>query len=232
MQAISETEARRRAAELADGPGAAADAGSATGETRSELRRPYLLGIVGSPGTGKTTFAGSLGQPVLPMDGYHFANEHLERERLHLRKGAPDTFDVGGFAAILRRLRAGESVLAPRFHRELEESIAGALPIGADAPLVVVEGNYLLYDRCGWERIGPLLDEVWYLEVPEAVRLSRLIERHVRFGRERPEAERWVQAVDEPNARAIESSRDRASCIVRLDAGETVSPVDTEGADE
>ncbi|QTV80137.1 hypothetical protein [Microbacterium sp. NIBRBAC000506063] len=101
---------------------------------RPRKARPFLLGIVGAPGSGKSTFADSLGAPVLPMDGYHLADELLDALDRRDRKGAPDTFDVAGLSAALRRLRAGEDIVVPRFDRGLEAAIAGAIPLPSSAP--------------------------------------------------------------------------------------------------
>src|SRR2546423_8559252 len=112
-----------------------------------------ILGITGAPGAGKSTLARRLvdalsGAAVLVgMDGFHLAQAELERLGRAQRKGAPDTFDGHGYLALLRRLRAapaGVTVYAPRFDRELEEPISGAIPVPADLPLVITEGNYLL----------------------------------------------------------------------------------------
>ena len=96
--------------------------------------RPFLLGIVGAPGAGKSTFSESLNVPILSMDGYHYANEHLDGLGLRDRKGAPETFDVDGYASLLRRLRAGQDVTAPRFDRSVDAAIAGAVALSADSP--------------------------------------------------------------------------------------------------
>lgn len=61
---------------------------------------------------------------------------------------APGHLDVDGFIATLRHVHEGRhDVLVPRFHRHLEAAVAGAIRIPAGAPLVVVEGNYLLLER-------------------------------------------------------------------------------------
>ncbi|WP_328667405.1 nucleoside/nucleotide kinase family protein [Streptomyces sp. NBC_00322] len=185
--------------------------------------RRVVLGIAGAPGAGKSTLAAHIvdalgGLAVLvPMDGFHFAQAELERLGRARRKGAPDTFDAAGYAALLARLRApvpAITVYAPAFDRALEEPVAGSIAVGPDVPLVVTEGNYLLHDEGPWAEVRPLLDEVWYLELDDAVRVSRLVDRHVRFGKQRAFAERWVHDSDEPNARLVARGRNRADFVV------------------
>lgn len=185
-----------------------------------------VLGVAGPPGAGKSTLAdavvGALGDRavLVPMDGFHLAQAELERLGRADRKGAPDTFDAVGFVALLTRLRAqgpGDPVVyAPRFDRHLEEPIAGAIGVPADTPLVVVEGNYLLHDRGAWAGVGPLLDDAWYLDLPDEVRVARLIARHVAHGRTPDVATEWVLRSDEANARLVERGRDRAALLVPM----------------
>ena len=94
--------------------------------------------------------------------------------------GAPHTFDVLGYAALLRRLRAADdTVYAPAFRREIEEPIAGAIAVPPEVPLVVTEGNYLLLETPPWQRVRPLLDECWYVDVDDAQRTEWLVQRAV-----------------------------------------------------
>lgn len=176
--------------------------------------RPYLLGIAGEPGAGKSTLVEAVSAPVLPMDGFHFADEHLARLGRLDRKGAPDTFDVAGYVAVLRRLRAGEDVVVPRFDRALEAAIAGAIPLSAQSPIILTEGNYLLHDLDGWGDVRPLLDEVWFIQVDDTERRARLVARHKHFGRSAADAAHWVEHVDEPNAVLIRSARSRADATI------------------
>ncbi|MFC9793453.1 nucleoside/nucleotide kinase family protein [Streptomyces sp. NPDC127584] len=184
-----------------------------------------VLGLAGPPGAGKSTLAARLvdgldGLAVLvPMDGFHLARAELERLGRAARKGAPDTFDTAGYLALLARLRApapGTTVYAPAFDRTLEEPVAGAVPVGPEVPLVVTEGNYLLHDEGDWAGVLPLLDEAWYLDLDARHRVPRLVDRHVRFGKDRAHAERWVHDSDEPNARLIARGRDRAHLVVPM----------------
>jgi pantothenate kinase len=135
--------------------------------------RRAILGITGAPAAGKSTYAEQLtaelvglGHKValVPMDGYHLAQAALAELGLAGVKGAPHTFDGYGFVALLNRLKESsqETIWAPRFDRELEDSIAASIPVAPEASLVITEGNYLLLDSMPWATARSLLDEVWY----------------------------------------------------------------------
>jgi pantothenate kinase len=186
--------------------------------------RRRILGITGPPGAGKSTLALALVEALedaavyLPMDGFHLAQAELVRLGRADRKGAPDTFDGAGFVALLRRLRedTDEVVYGPAFDRSLEEPIAGAIPIRREVPLVVTEGIYLLLAGPPWDQVRPLLDDAWYVDLDPEVRLERLIDRHIRFGRSPEQARAWVFRSDEANARLVEATRHRADLVVAL----------------
>ena len=184
-----------------------------------------VLGIAGAPAAGKTTLAETLvvtlaaeGVPVahVPMDGFHLADAELERLGLRDRKGAPDTFDALGYAALLRRLREDQDdmVYAPGFERVIEQPIAGAIGVPASARLIVSEGNYLLVDDPRWSRVRPLLDEVWYCDLDAEERIRRLVDRHMRFGKSEADAITWSTGTDEKNAAVILATRERADLIL------------------
>lgn len=198
-----------------------------TGDARAQGR--VLVGLVGAPGAGKSTLAravadelaermGADAVAVVPMDGFHLADVTLDSLGLRERKGAPETFDPDGYAALLGRLRVGgeRPVYAPGFERDLEQPLAAAVTVPASARVVVTEGNYLLLDDPRWHAVAAALDETWFVETDDAVRRERLVERHVRFGKSPEVARAWVETVDQPNAELVAATRPRADLLVRL----------------
>lgn len=187
-----------------------------------DTQQRQILGIVGAPGAGKSTLVAQIVEQfgsqvvVLPMDGFHLADAELRRLGRDQRKGAPDTFDAAGFVSLLSRVRhqTDEVIYAPEFDRSLEAAIAGSIAIAPETPLVIVEGNYLLLQTGEWRHVRPLLDLSWYVDVDESLRVSRLIERHVQFGRTLEAARAWVMMSDEPNARLIEECKPLADWLL------------------
>lgn len=189
--------------------------------------RRAIVGIVGSPGSGKTTLARAVvdaaneqaDEPVaayLPMDGFHLADATLEALGRRDRKGAIDTFDGWGFVALLARVLAERDhpVYAPAFDRSVGEPIAGSVAVLPGTRLIVVEGNYLLAPTDPWSRIPPLLAESWFVATPDEERMRRLVDRHTRHGRTPEAALAWARDVDGANARLIEPTAASATLIV------------------
>jgi pantothenate kinase len=192
------------------------------GETRRAI-----CAIAGAPGSGKSTLAERLVErlnqdtpgmaALLPMDGYHFDDLHLVPAGLRPRKGAPETFDVGGLRHMLMRLRANEedTVAVPVFDRDIEIARAGARLIPSSVRLIVCEGNYLLLDQAPWNTLRPLFDLTVMIEVPEEELRRRLTRRWEGY-RLTPEEIAWkLDGNDLPNGRAVMADSAPADVVVR-----------------
>ena len=174
----------------------------------ASANKRIIIGIVGKPGAGKSTLTEHILNnlpkgvaTIVPMDGYHLSNSQLARLGLADRKGAPNTFDSEGYVNLLRRLRndIDKDVYFPVFHREIEESYAADGVVLAKTKIVLTEGNYLLLNEMGWQGVAGELDEIWYVNIDDDLRLDRLTKRHQKFGKDADAAYAWARGTDEVN---------------------------------
>ena len=171
-----------------------------------------LVAIAGAPASGKSTLAAEMTEAVqqagrnarlIPMDGFHLDNAVLEALGLLSRKGAPETFDVDGFIVLMNRVKAGEEVVYPTFDRVRDLSIAGAAVIDANCDLVVVEGNYLLFDEPPWRYLADLWDFSIWCDTAEPVLLERCVQRWLDHNHTLDEARVRAERNDMANARRV-----------------------------
>lgn len=188
-----------------------------------------LVAVAGAPGSGKSTFAdalvaalaGRVEAAVLPMDGFHYDDMVLEARGHRPRKGAPHTFDVDGFAALLSRLAAddGRAVAVPVFDRAIEIARAGARIIGPEVRLIVAEGNYLLLGDPAWAGLRRYFDRTVFLDVPEPVLAARLEARWDGYGLSAEQIRAKLEDNDLPNGRRVIAESVPADVVVRTGEG-------------
>lgn len=169
----------------------------------------HLIAVAGPPASGKSHFADRFahdlteaGRPaqVVAMDGFHLDNTLLDASGDRARKGAPHTFDLRGFARLLSDIASGGAVVHPLFDRSRDLAVAGAGRIAAETDLVVVEGNYLLYDAPGWRDLAALWSLSIWLDVPVDILRARLMQRWREQGMTGEAAFAKVRENDLPNA--------------------------------
>lgn len=172
--------------------------------------------VAGPPGVGKSTLTAFLerfaaewpGFPrvqALGMDGFHYPQAYIESHevsrggsRIPMKrvKGAPDTFDAEGLKSRLTLLKS-QDAFWPAYDRRKHDVTPDAL--WADAPILLVEGNYLLLDEPVWRELPH--DYAVFMKAEEAWLRDRLIARKIRGGLTAAQAETFYAECDGPNAR-------------------------------
>ncbi len=190
----------------------------------------FILGIVGTPASGKSTLSKWLcnavnqgGQEaaavIVPMDGFHRYNDELERLKQRHLKGTPETFDGEKFIRCLKRIHneANENINLPEYDRtRSNDPIENAIVVRPEHKLIIIEGNYLLMETSPWHEVKKLLSESWYLSRSIEARHPALIQRHINGGMTREQAEAKVASTDLPNSILVEQTKHRADRVLVL----------------
>ena len=174
-------------------------------------RRRTIVFLCAPPGTGKstlTTFWEHLSHqdPNLPkiqtltMDGFHHYNSWLDAHHLRAYKGAPETFDVEKLAQNLRQIRDGEGFW-PQYDRKKHDPVEEA--IWVTAPIVIVEGNWLLRNDDRWRALAEFCDYSLFIRAPANALRTRLVGRKRAGGLSQADAEAFYGRTDEPNVRRV-----------------------------
>ena len=186
-----------------------------------------VIAIAGAPASGKSTIAARLNDhlnevepystALLPMDGYHFDDEMLVPRGWRPRKGAPHTFDVGGYASALRRIRTNDEpfVAVPRFDRDLEIARAGAIIIEPTVRLIVSEGNWLLLQDDPWPMLLPLFDHTALVKTEWETVVQRNRDRWVGYDFTEEMIREKLEGNDLPNARLVYERSTEPDWVIR-----------------
>lgn len=174
-------------------------------------RDRFIVAIAGPPGSGKSTLAAALAAEIralsciIPMDGFHLDDESLSARGSLQRKGAPDTFDLEGFAQLVVALRRRTKDRFPTFDRGADCVIPDGGTVPTNARILIIEGNYLLFDEPGWDALAKEWDASVWIDVPDTVLEDRLIQRWIDQGMPLHAARDRAQSNDMKNAHRVQT---------------------------
>ncbi|MCD1126455.1 nucleoside/nucleotide kinase family protein [Jinshanibacter sp. LJY008] len=175
-----------------------------------------IIFLSAPPGTGKSTLTAfweylSRQNPylpeiqTLPMDGFHHYNHWLDEHGLRPFKGSPETFNVPKLAKNLE-LITGQNGTWPQYDRKLHNPVENAIEV--TAPVVIVEGNWLLLNDANWRTLQPYCDISIFIQAPAETLRERLIARKCAGGLSIDEANAFYLRTDGPNVlRVLKESR-------------------------
>lgn len=189
----------------------------------AHTKKRFIIALAGAPGSGKSTLAQHLYEAlnrvnaegetaleqhrkkqcqIVAMDGFHLDNEILIQRGLIATKGAPNTFDTQGLLQLIQQLSQADTLVsAPRFDRDIDAVILGAIDIPPNCKYIIVEGNYLLLDHFPWSSLQPYFDLSLFLDVPFATLQARLEQRWLDQGLSQELALAKTEENDLPNGR-------------------------------
>lgn len=204
-------------------------------EMQRAAARRILVFLAAPPATGKSTLLQFLEElarthdelpqvQTLGMDGFHHTNAYLaahsvRRDGVEIPlksiKGAPETFDVAHLAAKLAAAKEGATPF-PVYDRRIHDVVPDALI--ADAPILLVEGNWLLLDEEPWRDLRALADYRIRIDAPSALLKDRLIARKVQGGLSVEDATAFYETSDRRNVERFAAHAGAADEIWRMEA--------------
>lgn len=200
---------------------------------RREKGSRLIVYLAAPPGTGKTTLSLFLEYlykeqnfpysfQSISMDGFHHEKVYLLNHWIKVGgtniplnnvKGSPESFDLTSLKCKLEEL-AESSVEWPLYDRNLHDVSKETIVV--DSEIVFVEGNWLLLNEEGWKEIKDYSDFSMFIEAPEDLLRSRLIERKMMGGLPRSEAEIFYENSDKKNIFRVLNNRHESSVVLRL----------------
>src|SRR6185503_3948857 len=152
-----------------------------TSATAARMNKPFIIGIAGGSGSGKTFFLKCFLEHFSPdevclvsQDDYYFSVAHnMTKEEIALYNfDLPSTIDHEHFEDDMARLIAGETILKKEYTFNNLDLIPKMLEI-KPAPIMLVEGLFILYFR----KIAELLDLKIFIEADDNIALARRLKR-------------------------------------------------------
>lgn len=204
-------------------------------DLQREKQRRIFVFLVAPPGCGKTTLSLFLQHlatikenitevQAVDMDGFHHRNDYLnkhylieENKRILManRKGSANTFDVIKLEKQLQKSKTG-NVMWPIYSRAIHDVIDEQLLVNKD--IIILEGNYLLLNDAKWAELFKYCDySISIIPVQDIILKQRLVDRKIKGGLSRDEAEQFYRKSDYKNIMKVKTSR-KADLTLMLDA--------------
>lgn len=142
--------------------------------------KPFLIGITGGSGSGKTTFIQHLKDQfpiqqicVISQDDYYRPRQEQRTDDQGVTNfDLPKSIDKKAFVADLKRLVAGEIVERQEYTFNNEKKAPKMLSF-YPAPIILVEGLFVFH----FKKVRQLLDLKVYLHAKENLKVIRRIKR-------------------------------------------------------
>jgi len=142
--------------------------------------KPFIVGIAGGSGSGKTFFINALKENLgeenfclFSQDNYYYPIEKQTQDENGIENfDLPQSLDLDKYLEDLKKISLGKEVIIDEYTFNNPEAVAKKITFKA-APIVLAEGMYIFYP----EKIANVLNLKIFIEVPDSIRLKRRILR-------------------------------------------------------
>lgn len=146
----------------------------------SLTKKPFVIGIAGGSGSGKTFFLNCFLHhfkqdevTLVSQDDYYIpAGDMTQEENKLYNFDLPSTIDSEQFLKDIKQLLNGEVVYKKEYSFNNPLAVVKILEIKS-APIIIVEGLFILH----FQEIAALLDHTIFVDADEQVALDRRVKR-------------------------------------------------------
>jgi uridine kinase len=145
------------------------------------MNKPYILGIAGGSGSGKTFFLKCFLEHfsadevcLVSQDDYYFPVAHnmTKEENMYYNFDLPSTIDHDHFEADIESLMNGQTIVKKEYTFNNADAVPKMLEI-KPAPILIVEGLFILH----FKKISEKLDLKIFIEADDDIALQRRLKR-------------------------------------------------------
>lgn len=201
---------------------------------KKETGKKVIVFLSAPPGVGKTTLAQFLEYlsrenketdeiQAAGLDGFHYHQDYILTHEAVIDgkahpmkdvKGCPETFDIEKLKRKLEELREGPTIW-PIYDRKRHDVIEEGIALTKD--IILLEGNWLLSTEGPWERLITACDDSIFIYAEEELLKERLVQRKIRGGLSREEAEIFYKNCDGRNVRRLLSHHHQGRVNLEMD---------------
>lgn len=182
---------------------------------------PYIIGIAGNSGSGKTSLSQKIIQEInqpwtvlLSFDNFYNPLSKEERQKAFSNEfdfDTPDSLDLDLLYKVVKSLKSGEKTEIPIYSFTKHDRTDKTTTIYG-ANVIVIEGIYALYDQ----RLLDLMDIKIYVDTDLDICLARRLTRDILYrGRDLSGAMKQWETFVKPNAvRYVNPTMDNANLVI------------------
>lgn len=146
------------------------------------MKKPFVIGIAGGSGSGKTTFAKRLKErfpdqiAMVSCDNYYLARQDMPLEERKLQNyDSPEAFEFDLMIGQIQALKEGKDILCPVYDFTLHTRSPEVVSIQAK-PVIIIDGILIFSEP----KLRELMDMRIYVETDADERILRRVRRDMR----------------------------------------------------
>lgn len=185
----------------------------------SQNNRPYIIGVAGGSGSGKTYFArevqkrlGEHNCDIVYQDNFYIdQSKKFDFDGGSVNFDHPNSIDAILLSQHLAELKSGQPTQIPIYDFKTHSRLTQTLHI-QPLPIIIVDGILIFH----WEEVRAQFDDLVFFDTPETLRFQRRLDRDVKERGREPEGVRnqFMKQVKPMHDQFVEPSKKHAKTVV------------------